>query len=46
MVRALRHTGASRRANRGGYGTGPRFSPARHARTRRPILQPAPDGDS
>jgi len=46
MVRALRHAGASRRANHDGYGTGPCFSPVRHARTRRPILQPAPGGDS
>jgi len=42
MVRASlqRHAGACRRANHGGYG------PVRHARTRRPILQPAPGGDS
>jgi len=28
------------------YGTGPCFSPVRRARTRRPILQPAPGRDS
>src|SRR5690242_306723 len=39
--RSLRTTaGASRPANRGGYGTGPCFSPVRHARMRRPILCP------
>jgi len=48
MVRASlqRHAGACRRANRGGYGTGSCFSPVHHARMRRPILQPAPGGDS
>ncbi len=32
----------SARQSRRLVGTGPRFSPVRHARTRRPILQPAP----
>src|SRR5262249_49528824 len=44
---ALRHAGRlSARQSRGLFGAGLRFSPAGHARMRRPILQPAPGRDS